>query len=173
MISLIFIFILFFIMIYFLLLLDDTQYENNKKDGNKDDNKETNYDTFVYLISRNGYYISINDITGGLYLNNDITKAEIFKIVKGNRNKIGLQSTTLGHYLMINYTSFYNYEYDINLQGVSLENNATQLKLIKNKKNKNYYIKFYNNYYLCIDINGNLFSCKDKSKVLYFKFEKI
>lgn len=170
--SFLFILVLFIILIY-LLLIDDTQIINKNKNIYKDKKnkkKELN-NAFVYIIPFNNknFSLSINS-NNRLYLTNDNSKSEIFKIIK-NYNRLAIQSTTLGNLLMINYTSFHNYDYDVNIQGVSLQNNATKLKLIKDK-NK-YYLKFYNNYYLCVNNTGNIFACKDKSKIFYFKFKKI
>lgn len=169
--SIVYIFIIFIVLIYLLLTLDERKEKKLqvKKEEKQAESIEENIEPFVYLTS-NGYNVCLNTTTDNLFLDNDVSKAEIFKLIKYSRNKIGLQSSTLSSFLMINYTSFHNYEYDVNLHGTNLENNATQLKLLKNKKNKHYYVKFYNEYYLCVDKNGYLFSSKDKSKIFFFKF---
>jgi len=73
--------------------------------------------------------------------------------------------------MMINYTSFHTNEYDVVVNGSNKDNIATQLRLTR-KKHHGYYIKFYNQHYLCIDNNGLLFACRNKDRRLYFKFKK-
>lgn len=174
--SLIYILLLFLLLIYLLLLNDDTEYKRKIPKVKKEKQQKKN--AYVYIITSKGFYICINENTGQLNLNKDKIQAELFKIVKRKRNKIGIFSTTLNTYLQINYTTFSNSEYDIRLNGYNLDNNATQITLSvssrdkKNKKQNNYCIKFYNNHYLSNDKNGNVFGCRDKSKITRVKFTK-
>ena len=165
---------LFSVLIYFLLqdeIKDDKQKAPESKPKPKPEDLK---DAFVNIISveknkGNTRYLKVNNINKGLYISND---PETFKIVKIGRDKIGIQSIINKDLLMIDYTPFHNNEYDVLFGKSSLKNNSAMLKLIKKKNTDVYYIKFFNNHYLCIDENKNMVACKDKERRFYFKFKK-
>lgn len=160
----------FFILMYLLIVSPDTTEETTKKD--KDPEEDLIDSALVHIVHhKKKYCVSVNEKLNTLHL--DIPRnAEVFKLIKKkNSNRIGLESLKCKGMIMINCTAFYNKTYDINLKGMTLENMGVQLKLQRNMKTKNYYLKFYNNYYLCNDKNGYLFAGKDKKDVMYFKLE--
>lgn len=90
------------------------------------------------------------------------------------KNKITLM-TDDKFYLNIKYTTFPKPEYDISAMNNNIIESVLKLKKIqiksnvKNKKKKNiYYIKFSNDYYLCINKNGIFYASKDSNKIFYF-----
>lgn len=159
----------FFIMAYILLVTDSPDTCLKSKEEQPEDPLIDS--ALVHIVHKNKYYVSVNEKLNTLNL--DIPRnAEVFKLTKKQESdRIGLESLTCKGMIMINCTAFYNKTYDINLKGQTLENMAVQLKLKRNMKNKNYYLKFYNNYYLCTDKNGYLFAGKEKRDALYFKLE--
>lgn len=158
--------IILFSLIYCLLLIDDTT-KLSKPENPKEE--KINH-SIVYLITNNNYFISINKSSKTLYLTKDNSLKEKFEISPISKKIISLMSTSLKSLIGIKYTAFYNTEYDVIVSSTNLLNN-NKLKLYK--KQKYYYIKFYNGYYLSSDINGNIFASKDKNKILLFKIKKI
>lgn len=177
---LIFIVLLFFVLLYLLIVLDDPK---PKKDTVVEKEPILPDSALVYLIHNEKYFLRVNDGTGYLYL--DPSHGEVFKLVKKEdpdldklekegkvNNRIGLESTTYKGFVMINCTAYHNDEYEVNMNACTIDNNAAQLKLMYSKRKKNYYIKFYNNYYLSVDKNGNIYAHKNKKNVLYFQIKK-
>ncbi len=167
---LIIILFVFFIVLYYLVISSEEITEESK-----DKEEDTVVDSaLVHIVHHTQkYYLSVNEKLHTLHL--DIPRnAEIFKLIKKkDSNRIGLESLKCKGMIMVNCTAFYNKTYDIDLKGQTLDNMGVQLKLQRNMKNKNYYLKFYNNYYLCNDKNGYLFAGKDKKHVMYFKLESV
>lgn len=156
-------------MAYLLIVMDSPQHKSKKEQ--EEPEEEIKDSALVYIVHKKKYCVSVNEKLNTLNL--DIPRnAEVFKLTKKkDSDRIGLESLTCKGMIMINCTAFYNKTYDLNLKGKTLDNMAVQLKLKRNMKNKNYYLKFYNNYYLCTDRNGYLFAGKDKKDIMYFKFE--
>ncbi len=160
--------ITFFITLYLLLVMPSQE----TKEKEKNPEEEVIDSALVHIVHhKKKYSVSVNEKLNTLHL--DIPRnAEVFKLIKKkNSNLIGLYSLKCKGMIMINCTAFYNKTYDIDVKGQTLENMGTQLKLKRNIKNKNYYLKFYNSYYLCNDKNGYLFAGKDKKDIMYFKLE--
>lgn len=112
-----------------------------------------------------------DELNGYLYKE---LKQPIQQDITYKKNKITLM-TDDKFYLNIKYTTFPKPEYDISAMNNNIIESVLKLKKIqiksnkKNKKPKNiYYIKFSNDYYLCINKNGIFYASKDSNKIFYF-----
>lgn len=89
------------------------------------------------------------------------------------RNKITLK-TKDNYFLNIKYSTFPKQDYEIAAINDNIIESVVKLRQISlpNVKNKTkkflYYIKFPNDYYLCVDKNLILYASKDKNKIFYF-----
>ena len=91
--------------------------------------------------------------------------------VSFKRNRITLK-TVSDYYLNVKYTVFPKPEYDVNAVNKNIIESILKLRQIsvvdKKKKKIIYYLKFSNDYYLCINKNGVIFASPDKNKIFYF-----
>ena len=169
---------LFAILFYFLLqdeekgLKDDKQKRPQPTPKPKPEDLKDALVNIISVVKNKGatQYLKVNNINKGVYISND---PETFKIIKIGKDKIGIQSVKNKDFLMIDYTPIHNNDYDVMFGKTSLKNNSAMIKLIKKKNTDTYYIKFFNNHYLCIDENKNMLACKDKERRFYFNFKKI
>lgn len=92
------------------------------------------------------------------------------------KNKITLQ-TLDEHYLNIKYSIFPKPEYDIAAVNKNIVESVLKLRQcylpaknsVKGKKGKKvYYIKFPNDYYLCVNKEGLLYASGEKNRIFYF-----
>jgi hypothetical protein len=126
-------------------------------------------DTKVIIKSMDKHYLAVNRMARHLYLTDDKSRAEIFKIIVDPTNKKSPKIFLMiddGHYINLKYTPFSKKEYDVRVN-VNEKINTARLKLIKNSKG--ICIKFSNGFYLTI-FKGSLYSSRDKSRIFYFKF---
>ena len=126
-------------------------------------------DMEVLIKAMTGPYVAINNLTRYLYLTNDKTRAEIFKIHVDNTNKKSPKIYLLSQdnfYVNLKYTPFAKNEYDVNAN-INEKVNTTRLKI--NKSSKGTYIKFSNGFYMSI-FNDTIYSSRDKTRIFYFKF---
>ncbi len=165
-IGLIFILILFCFLFYF-LIQDDTEKvkENVKIPHRKKQLLEHPEDAYVKIVDSNGRYLNTTSDKGF-----KLSKtSEEFQIVKLDKNKVGIKSPKSGDFLMIQYSPLYNTSYKVVTGQTILKNNSVALKLSFKEKVNMYYIKFFNDHYLCFD-DEKVFSSKDKTKIFYFTF---
>lgn len=106
------------------------------------------------------------------YLEKDFNE-DVEKITY-KKNKITLM-TDDKFYLNIKYTTFPKPEYDISAMNDNIIESVLKLKKIQIKTNSKvkkkkyvYYIKFSNDYYLCINKDGIFYASKDSNRIFYF-----
>lgn len=131
--------------------------------------------------------VAINTNALGMYVTVIKSKAEVFKLIQGPLDEpkpyVLLLSTTNQYLLSINYTNYFQHEYDTLLNGASTQNTTCHLYLKKFKRDKyntktylkgtKYYIQFANKYYLSIDSNSILYASSNKEHLFVFKIKKI
>jgi len=126
-------------------------------------------DTKVIIKSMDKHYVAVNRMARHLFLTDDKSRAEVFKIVLDTTNKKSPKIFLMiddGHFINLKYTPFSKKEYDVRVN-VNEKINTARLKLVKNSKG--ICIKFSNGFYLTI-FKGSLYSSRDKTRIFYFKF---
>ena len=147
-------------------LLDPEGGEGAEGDLELDTEKDM---TVIMRSTTDKYYVAVNRLTRHLYLTEDKARADEFTIISDRVHKKSPKIFLMlddGYYVNLKYTPFSKKEYDVRMN-VNEKINTARLKL--SKSSKGIYIKFSNGFYLTI-FEGSLYSCKDKSRIFYFKF---
>jgi len=178
--------VLVFSILYFLIHDKNNKIKKQKedyKDRVDHNNKEKN-GYIVVFIDDAPHYLALDEYTRIYYLTEDKNVGEIFKLeyiarpgqegvnkqdLTYYKNKVSIRSKD-NYYLNLRYTTFNKAEYDISSDTKTI-NNTCILKI--NKSKDKFYIKFFNEHYMCLDRSKCIFSSNKKNKIMFFAFEQI
>ena len=175
--------LLVFSILYFLIHDKNIKIKKQKEECIDYNNKEKKVYIVVY-VENVKYYLALDEYTRVYYLSEDKSVGEMFKLeyvlrpgqegvdkedLVYYKNKVSIRSND-NYYLNLRYTTFNKAEYDISSDTKTI-NNTCILKINKNKDK--FYIKFFNEHYMCLDRSKSIFSSNKKNKIMFFTFEDL